>query len=139
MSGNQTPQVPVRIFIATNDGTVGAALQHRIEGMPGVSVVMVVGPADLPHGPLEAIRAGARIPQPIQVAALSAREREVFRLLATGPSNRELSRSLGIRERTVKAHIGSILAKLGLESRLQVGLAALLYHAESVQPTGPRS
>jgi DNA-binding NarL/FixJ family response regulator len=63
---------------------------------------------------------------------LSPRELEVFRLLSTGLSNRQLSRSLGITERTVKAHVGSIMRKLGLESRLQVGLAA---HGSDL-PTG---
>lgn len=64
------------------------------------------------------------------VATLSPRERQIFELLVTGPSNRRLSQSLGISERTVKAHIGSIMTKLGLESRLQVGLAALAHYGE---------
>ena len=60
-----------------------------------------------------------------RVASLTTRERQVFALLGAGYSNRQLARTLGITERTVKAHIGSIMTKLCLESRLQVGLAAL--------------
>jgi DNA-binding NarL/FixJ family response regulator len=55
---------------------------------------------------------------------LSPREREVFLLLGYGLSNRSISHVLGVTERTVKAHVGRILAKLMLESRLQAGLAA---------------
>src|SRR6266571_733187 len=85
-------------------------------------------------------RPGAELVDEIHLASLSARERQVFRMLVTGPSNRQLSRSLGITERTVKAHIGSIMTKLGLESRLQVGLAAYAYHASpAAEPAGRRA
>lgn len=61
---------------------------------------------------------------PGQLRGLSLREQEVFLLLGFGLSNRSISKVLGITERTVKAHIGRVLAKLTLESRLQAGLAA---------------
>ncbi|WP_371495144.1 helix-turn-helix transcriptional regulator [Kitasatospora sp. NBC_00374] len=61
------------------------------------------------------------------IAVLSVRECEVFDLLAVGRSNREISGQLRVSERTVKKHVGSILEKLGLESRLQIGLAALAH------------
>jgi len=63
------------------------------------------------------------------VARLSVRERQIFEMLVTGPSNRQLARALGITERTVKAHIAAIMTKLGLRSRLQAGLAAQAHHA----------
>jgi DNA-binding NarL/FixJ family response regulator len=73
----------------------------------------------------------AAIPQPIAAAlrftrALSARERTVFQFLGAGYDNRSIARELGVSERTVKRHVTVILAKLGLESRLQAGLAALI-------------
>jgi DNA-binding NarL/FixJ family response regulator len=55
---------------------------------------------------------------------LSGREREVLRLLATGASNREISRKLYITEGTVKNHITSILRKLDLRDRTQAALYA---------------
>ncbi|MGH2399949.1 MAG: response regulator, partial [bacterium] len=56
---------------------------------------------------------------------LSPREREVLRLFAGGHSNKQIARSLGITERTVKFHVTSILNKLGAENRAQaVALAA---------------
>lgn len=55
-------------------------------------------------------------------AALTEREREVARTVAAGASNKEVGRSLGITERTVKAHIGAILEKLKVRDRLQLSL-----------------
>jgi len=53
------------------------------------------------------------------------REREVLRLVAGGHSNKQIARTLGITERTVKFHVTSILNKMGAENRAQaVALAA---------------
>ncbi len=60
---------------------------------------------------------------------LSAREREVALQVGSGASNKEIATSLGITERTVKAHMGSIFEKLEIRDRLQ--LALLLSQAES--------
>jgi DNA-binding CsgD family transcriptional regulator len=71
------------------------------------------------------------LPPPIAAAQLlarllSARETAVFELLGLGYDNRSMARILGVSERTVKRHVTAILAKLGLESRLQAGLVALI-------------
>ncbi len=55
---------------------------------------------------------------------LSEREMEVLRFLARGFANKTIARELSITERTVKAHVSSILAKLRLESRTQAALYA---------------
>jgi DNA-binding CsgD family transcriptional regulator len=56
---------------------------------------------------------------------LTAREREVFQLLAQGLATKQIARSLGVTERTVKFHVASIFAKLGATNRAQaVALAA---------------
>lgn len=62
-----------------------------------------------------------------RVSLLSGRELQVFRLLAMGRSNREISVSLRVTERTTKAHVAQILAKLDVESRLQAGLVAFAW------------
>ncbi|MCL2644672.1 MAG: response regulator transcription factor [Betaproteobacteria bacterium] len=53
---------------------------------------------------------------------LSERETEVAREVVAGRSNKEIARILGITERTVKAHLGTIFAKLGVRDRLQLAL-----------------
>ncbi|GAB3488201.1 helix-turn-helix domain-containing protein [Amycolatopsis cihanbeyliensis] len=58
---------------------------------------------------------------------LSRREMQVFRLLAEGKSNRRIAGVLRVSERTVKAHVAQILAKLDVESRLQAGLVAFAW------------
>jgi DNA-binding NarL/FixJ family response regulator len=50
---------------------------------------------------------------------LSEREREVLRLVADGMATKQVARSLGITERTVKFHVNSIFHKLGADSRAQ--------------------
>lgn len=54
---------------------------------------------------------------------LSRREREVALLVAAGKSNKEVAEALGITDRTVKAHVGSIFEKLQVRDRLQLSLA----------------
>lgn len=56
---------------------------------------------------------------------LSAREREVVKLVAEGLSNQEVARRLVMSERTARTHVSNILMKLGLESRTQAALWAL--------------
>ena len=86
----------------------------------------------------------ATVPQHIAAAllrirTLSPRERAAFELLGLGYDNRSLARVLGISERTAKRHVTAILAKLGLESRLQAGLAALLAASlQSRSTAGPK-
>lgn len=56
---------------------------------------------------------------------LSDREIEVVRLVAEGLSNKEISKCLGLSDKTVKNHISHILAKLNLSARTQVAVHAL--------------
>ncbi|KUL72576.1 MULTISPECIES: helix-turn-helix transcriptional regulator [unclassified Streptomyces] len=63
-----------------------------------------------------------------RVDTLSDRELQVFALLGDGHSNRGIAARLEVTERTVKAHVASILTKLEVESRLQVGLVAQAHH-----------
>jgi len=60
-------------------------------------------------------------------SALTARESQILRLLQQGMSNKMISRSLGIELPTVKNHVHSILAKLGLHRRTEA--ISLLYQA----------
>jgi DNA-binding NarL/FixJ family response regulator len=56
---------------------------------------------------------------------LTAREREVLRLIARGRSNKVIARELGVSEKTVKTHVSHILGKLGVTARTQAALFAV--------------
>jgi NarL family two-component system response regulator LiaR len=64
-----------------------------------------------------------RAPEPRE--ALTERETGVLRLVALGLANKEIGRELGIGEGTVKTHVSSVLAKLGVQSRTQAALQAV--------------
>ena len=57
---------------------------------------------------------------------LSPREREVHALLSQGLKNREIARALFISEVTVKAHVRSVLRKLGARTRTEAALKTLV-------------
>jgi DNA-binding CsgD family transcriptional regulator len=75
---------------------------------------------------------GAPAPAPDDLAALTTRELDVARAIATGMSNAEIADKLVISEWTVKTHVASILRKLGLRDRTQVVVAA--YESGLVRP-----
>src|SRR5690606_31396855 len=54
-----------------------------------------------------------------QVESLSERENEVLQLLALGLANKQMALELGISEHTVKFHVSSIYAKLGVTNRTE--------------------
>lgn len=58
------------------------------------------------------------------IEPLSNRERDVLAGLAEGLSNKQIARSLGISEHTVKFHINAILGKLGAQSRTEAVVRA---------------
>lgn len=56
--------------------------------------------------------------------SLTPRETQVLKLLTLGYSNKEIARSLGMLEGTVKVHVKSIMKKLGVNNRTQAAIAA---------------
>ncbi len=68
---------------------------------------------------------------------LTRREHEVLELIARGQSNKRIAFALGISEKTVKTHVGHLLAKLDVTDRTQAALLAV--REGLVSDPGPRS
>ncbi len=75
--------------------------------------------------PEAAARLMREVRAPESPEALTERESEVLRLLARGKANKQIATSLFVSEKTVKAHVSSILMKLGVHSRTQAALHAV--------------
>ena len=90
----------------------------------------------------QVIRRFAQLPRPAPpkaVEELTARELDIFRLIAEGLSNAEISKRLYISDTTVKTHVTHILQKLGLRDRVQAVVLAhqtrLFEDGVDTQPT----
>ncbi len=78
--------------------------------------------------------AGRRRAARERVEGLTSREREVLACLGAGLSNGQIARRLGVVEGTVKAHVSSILARLGVDNR---AAAAVVAHEAGIVPAPP--
>lgn len=56
---------------------------------------------------------------------LTRREHEVLELIGRGMSNKRIALELGVSEKTVKTHVGHLLAKLGVNDRTQAAMQAV--------------
>ncbi|MEV7203738.1 response regulator transcription factor [Streptomyces griseoluteus] len=67
----------------------------------------------------------AEVPSlPPELAGLSPRERDILALIGDGLTNREIGKKLFLSEKTVKNHISRLLAKLGVQRRVQAAVLA---------------
>lgn len=119
-----------RIVAALDAGAVGYLLKDA-EADDVLDGIRAVGRGESPIHPraaralLGARRAAAGSPADVEPAAvLTPREREVLTLVAAGLANKQIARRLGIAERTVKAHLTSVFARLDVEDRTQAALWA---------------
>jgi DNA-binding CsgD family transcriptional regulator/class 3 adenylate cyclase len=107
----------VLVSSTVKDLVVGSGIEfaergsREVEGVPGAWRLFAAGPA----APRQEDH-----PPPSPATALSRRESEVARLLASGLSNKEIASRLYLSERTVDNHVHNILAKLSFGSRVQV-------------------
>jgi DNA-binding CsgD family transcriptional regulator len=106
----------------SNDGVRSEALEHldvaipELQDMnmqPSLERALALREAFEPATPLEPARELASDP-------LTAREREIARLMANGLTNHDIAERLVITEGTVEVHVKHILSKLGFRSRTQV-------------------
>jgi DNA-binding NarL/FixJ family response regulator len=138
----RAPLASVVVLTMTADDTsVIAAIAAGADGYvlkdaPVEEMVAAVGAAAAGESPISPRAAGllfdrlrgelaARVPHVEPKETLTEREVEVLRLLAEGGSNSVIARELYISPMTVKHHISSILAKLGVENRIQAAVRAV--------------
>jgi DNA-binding NarL/FixJ family response regulator len=109
-SGQRT----VRTTSATYRLRGSVVADHGLTQRPAILVEIERVTLELPSVP----RLGERF-------QLTPREAMVARLLALGRSNTAIATELGITERTARAHTEKVLAKLGVDSRAEVGFRVL--------------
>jgi DNA-binding NarL/FixJ family response regulator len=125
---------PARVLVITSFTDPGAVLPAMRAGASGY-VYKDVDPAALATA-IRAVHAGHVLLNPDVAGLLAAgdapvpakltvREREVLAEVARGRSNREIAHALHLSEKTVKTHVSSVLAKLGLADRTQAALYAV--------------
>ncbi|MFF5924237.1 response regulator [Streptomyces flavochromogenes] len=78
---------------------------------------------------------GAKPPEDERLAVLSDRERSVLELIGEGLTNRQIAKRLYLSEKTVKNHISRLLAKLGVERRVQAAVIAAQVHEHDAEGT----
>jgi DNA-binding NarL/FixJ family response regulator len=98
-----------RSFVLKSEGvqSLVKAIEHAIEHKPFF-------PAKATETLLNSFRSSA--PNARDESPLTDREREVVQLLASGKSNKEVARTLGISVKTVETHRAAIMRKLGFSS-----------------------
>ena len=137
------PRVPAVIVLTTfrTDATVLEALRAGAAGFllkhtPPAEIVAAIRTAasgqptvsgDVLRQLIDHVTAGeapARIDAPDPLGPLTDREREVALAVAEGLGNAEIAGRLFLSHGSVKAHISSALAKLGLDNRIQLAILA---------------
>lgn len=127
-------QLPVRCVVLTSYADAEHARAALGAGAQAY-LLKRIDPEDLANA-LRQVHAGRTVFDPEVAPALLAqasappgprltvREREVLDALLRGLANKEIADALGISPRTVKGHVGALLAKLGCLDRTQAVIAA---------------
>jgi DNA-binding NarL/FixJ family response regulator len=109
-----------KLFPAVRAGAAGYLLKDVQPAELVAAIRTVHGGGALLHPSV-----AARLMDELAADPLTPREREVLVLIGRGMSNKLIARELGIAEKTVKAHVSAVLAKLGVTDRTQAALYAV--------------
>jgi DNA-binding NarL/FixJ family response regulator len=82
---------------------------------------------------IERMSSSAASTLPTGHATFTDREQEVLEMLVGGRSNREIGAPLGMKERTVKAHVAKLMHKIGVQNRIALSVHAVRYSLVSPQ------
>ncbi len=112
------------VYRAMRAGAIGYLLKDT-EADELCRAIKAAAAGQVQLSPSVAARLLREVPSPQLPEPLTERETEVLRQLAQGKSNKEIAATLVIAEKTVRTHVSSILAKLGVTSRTQAALHAV--------------
>jgi DNA-binding NarL/FixJ family response regulator len=113
-----------KLFPAVRAGAAGYLLKD-VQPQELVAAIRTVHAGGSLLHPVVAARLMDELATSAPLEQLTAREREVLALIGRGLANKLIARELGIAEKTVKAHVSSVLSKLGLTDRTQAALFAV--------------
>ena len=110
----------LRIHLNIADPVVRRRLAALLHADPDVSLVADALEADLVVDERVVATGGVATARPsLEGTTLAPRELEVLRLVAQGLANKEIASHLGVSPHTVKYHLASVLAKLGVATRTE--------------------
>jgi DNA-binding NarL/FixJ family response regulator len=117
-----------KVFTALRSGATGYLLKD-VQPNDLVKAVLAAERGEVQLHPEVAKRLMHEVVAPAKTTdnleELTEREREVLGLLGRGMSNKEIAREISVSEKTVKAHVSSILNKLNLPGRTHAALYAV--------------
>ena len=118
-----------------SDALAAGAVGYLLKDCDPLEVLSAIRSASLGHAPLDPRVARALLPSatPRVKDTLSARELQVLRLVAKGLANKQIGRSLGISERTVKVHVGHVFRRIGVADRT----SAAMWARDNLSADGP--
>ena len=142
-AGAMTDPVKGRIGVLVLESPLSSDLARAVDaGLPVIVLEERIDPDDARHavslgarailgknGSLtdltRAIRDAVEQPPPQPIGELTARQREVLRLIASGLDNAQIATRLGISQRTARAHVSGVLERLGVANRTQAAVTAV--------------
>jgi DNA-binding NarL/FixJ family response regulator len=114
---------PEHVNAALDAGAVGYVLKDAAPEEI-LQAVKAAGRGEAPFSPRAAGALLQRRAQGRPADELTPREREVLELVGQGLANKQISRKLGIKEKTVKAHLTNVFQRIGVSDRTSAALWA---------------